>query len=176
MRRILSLLTLATASVFFAIGAKAAGITTVSLAWNPSPSQDIAGYEIYYGTSSGNYTAAVPAPNTATNVTIRGLATGTTYYFAATSYDSFGNESDYSPEVSSVAGGTGQLGLIVTSLSGSQYVVQDSADMVNWETLKIDMQSNGPPYNFVEYLNNGSIRVNVSVTPAPPHAQHPPVR
>ena len=104
MRRILTLLAFV-GSLSFAIGEKAEGSSNVSLAWNPSPSQNVAGYEVYYGTSSGNYYTAVPV-STVTNVTIRGLTTGTTYYFAAVSYNSAGTESAYSPEVSGVAGAT----------------------------------------------------------------------
>jgi hypothetical protein len=159
MRGILTLFTLA-GSLLFALGAKAQGITSVTLAWNPSTSTNIAGYDIYYGTSSGNYISAVPVAANATNVTIRGLASGTTYYFAATSFDNSGNVSTYSPEVSAMAGATlptaatmtslinsqGQFGFTVSGNAGSQYIVQASTDLVNWVTL----QTNLSPFNFVD--------------------------
>ncbi|HZF01296.1 MAG TPA: fibronectin type III domain-containing protein, partial [Methylomirabilota bacterium] len=113
MRVILSLLIVA-GSLFFAAGTQAVTSSSVTLAWDPSPSQNVAGYKIYYGTSSGSYITAVPVANL-TNVTIRGLNGGTTYYFAATSYDSTGAESDFSPEISDNVGAT-----VITGQPSSQ--------------------------------------------------------
>ncbi len=55
------------------------------------------GYNIYYGTMSGDYTNEVSVED-ATNATISGLEPGVTYYFVATSVDQYGNESGYSNE------------------------------------------------------------------------------
>ena len=70
----------------------------VTLAWNPNTEKDLAGYKIYYGTSSGNYDASVDVGNW-TSCTIAELEEGQTYYFGATAYDFDGNESDFSSEV-----------------------------------------------------------------------------
>jgi hypothetical protein len=70
---------------------------SVVLTWSPSTDPDVVGYKIYSGTVSQNYTNVVVVGN-ATNATISGLAYGTTYYFAATTYDDSGNESPYSNE------------------------------------------------------------------------------
>ena len=72
--------------------------SSVTLAWNQSPGTNIAGYKIYFGTGSHTYTNTVNVGNV-TNVMITALATDTTYYFAATAYDTSGLESDYSTEV-----------------------------------------------------------------------------
>ena len=80
---------------------------SATLSWVPpttnvdeTPLTDLAGYKIYYGTSSGNYTEVVDTNDSlSTEYTLGNLAPGT-YYFAATAYDTFGNESDYSNEVS----------------------------------------------------------------------------
>jgi hypothetical protein len=69
----------------------------VQLAWDPSES-DVAGYKVYYGSSSQNYSNAVDAGN-ASNYILTGLADGELYYFATTAYDSSGNESGYSNEI-----------------------------------------------------------------------------
>ena len=70
---------------------------SVMLAWNPSISTNVVGYKIYCGVACGTYNNAVFVANT-TNGTISGLVEGTTYYFAATSVDTFGNESPFSVE------------------------------------------------------------------------------
>ena len=61
---------------------------------------DLAGYKVYYGTASGSYTTTIDAGNV-TTYTVGNLFSGT-YYFAATAYDTSGNESSYSNEVSKI--------------------------------------------------------------------------
>lgn len=73
--------------------------SSITLAWNPSSGTNIAGYRIHYGGSSHSYTNMVSAA-ASTTATVSGLKDGTTYYFAATAYDSSGLESDYSNEAS----------------------------------------------------------------------------
>ena len=70
----------------------------VSLAWNAS-SGPVSGYKVYYGTASGNYASNLNVGNT-TTATVASLADGSTYYFAVKAYDSTGNESGFSNEVS----------------------------------------------------------------------------
>ena len=72
---------------------------TVTLAWQPSADPTVVGYNIFQGTTSGVYTRKLDAGN-GTNITISGLAAGTTYYFAATTYDRKGMVSPFSNEVS----------------------------------------------------------------------------
>src|SRR5439155_19080697 len=83
--------------IAFALAIQAA--RAVTLAWNPSPGANIAGYRVYYGAASRSYNNVVNAGNS-TNVTINNLTAGVTYFFAATSYDTSGLESDYSTEIS----------------------------------------------------------------------------
>jgi hypothetical protein len=71
---------------------------SVNLAWDPNTEPELAGYKIYWGTSSGNYTSSKDVGKT-TTTTIDGVEEGTTYYFAATAYDSQGDESKYSNQV-----------------------------------------------------------------------------
>jgi hypothetical protein len=70
---------------------------SIPLAWNPSADASVAGYKIYYGSVSGNYTNSVDVGNV-TNAVIGGLVAGTTYFFAATSYNTNGVESGFSAE------------------------------------------------------------------------------
>ncbi|MFC1889575.1 MopE-related protein [Thermodesulfobacteriota bacterium] len=71
----------------------------VPLAWDSNTEPDLAGYRIYYGTSSGDYDFSVDLGN-CTGCSISDLEDGRTYYFAATAYDEYGNESGFSDEVS----------------------------------------------------------------------------
>src|ERR1700761_1879277 len=80
---------------------------SVKISWVADGSSQVAGYKIYQGTTSHNYTKSVKVSKTSTSTTITGLTTGTTYYFAATSYDSAGNQSAYSDEIVFTAGGGG---------------------------------------------------------------------
>src|SRR5213594_2938347 len=71
----------------------------VTLAWDPNTEPDIAGYKVYYGTSSGSYQFSVDVGNL-TSYTLSGLLDGRIYYFAATAYNSSLGESGFSDEVS----------------------------------------------------------------------------
>lgn len=75
----------------------------VSLAWDPSPSQGIVGYKVYFGNASGIYDGFKTTPNQ-TTYTVTDLAAGT-YYFAVSALDAAGNESGYSNEVSAAVPG-----------------------------------------------------------------------
>jgi hypothetical protein len=86
-------------SLLFCSSALAAHI---DLAWNSNSEPDLAGYVVYYGTSSNAYTTAVDTGK-GTSVRITGLAEDTEYFFALTAYNIYGVESDFSAEVSGYA-------------------------------------------------------------------------
>jgi hypothetical protein len=76
----------------------------LTLAWDPITAQEVTGYRIYYGPSSGFYTHSIDVgtgafDGTEVSYTVTGLPDGL-YYFVATAYDSRGIESAYSNEVS----------------------------------------------------------------------------
>ena len=64
-----------------------------------TPLTDLQGFRIYYGTSSRNYSHSIDVGNV-TIYTANNATDGVIYYVAVTAYDSLGNESDYSNEVS----------------------------------------------------------------------------
>jgi hypothetical protein len=70
----------------------------VTLAWDPVAASDLAGYKLYYGYASGNYSASIDVGNT-TTAAFSGFDQPGMYYFAVTAYDTAGNESDFSNEV-----------------------------------------------------------------------------
>lgn len=81
----------------------------VTLEWDMSPGA-LAGYRIYYGLESGKYlqpkgagidTHLTEDPSKP-KFTIKNLTSGKTYFFAVTTYDASGLESDFSGEVSKI--------------------------------------------------------------------------
>lgn len=77
----------------------------VTLAWDANTSPGIAGYKVYYGPSSGSYTSIIDVGNN-TTYTVSNLQNGATYYFAVTVYDTSGDQSGYSNQVSNTASAT----------------------------------------------------------------------
>jgi Fibronectin type III domain len=67
--------------------------TNLSFAWNPSPSTNVVGYIIQYGTVSGIYPYHVIV-GTNTKAVVTGLAPGQTYYFAVTAYTAVAQSTD----------------------------------------------------------------------------------
>jgi hypothetical protein len=89
---------------FLLVGfAKAQGRLSVTLAWDPSRMPGIAGYYLYYGTSSGNYPQFINVGR-ATSGTVSNLAAGQTYYFVVAAYNSAGIQSVSSNQVSFTTG------------------------------------------------------------------------
>ena len=78
---------------------ESATTNSATLSWDPNSEANLAGYHVYQGTTSGSYGLAVDAGNT-TIYTAQNLQAGLTYYWATTAYDSSGNESPPSNEVS----------------------------------------------------------------------------
>ena len=88
-------------------------LTNAKLAWDApttnedgTPLTDLAGYKLYYGPSSGNYTGSIDVEDTTSveiatiiDVIYEALPTTDTVCFTVTAYDTLGNESDYSNEV-----------------------------------------------------------------------------
>lgn len=91
----------------FSITVNAVALGSATLSWVP-PTQnddgstltDLAGYRIYWGTSSGNYSDSVTIANPGiSSYVIDNLSPGT-YFFVATAYNSTGAQSDFSNEAS----------------------------------------------------------------------------
>lgn len=74
-------------------------VPRVQLGWNPVLQDIVAGYRLYWGAGSRQYTnlAEIAGRDTGT-AWITNLAWSATYYFAATSYTTNGLESDFSNE------------------------------------------------------------------------------
>ena len=75
--------------------------SSATLTWAPSTDSNLAGYKIYRSTTSGVYgTALATVPAGTVTYQETGLSANTTYFFVITAYDSAGNESLFSNEVS----------------------------------------------------------------------------
>jgi len=82
------------------------GTGTAILAWKAPAKNvdgtdliDLKGFKVYYGVTSNIYTYYNDVGNVG-SYQVAGLVQGLTYYFTVTAYDSSGNESDYSNELS----------------------------------------------------------------------------
>ncbi len=97
----------------------------VILSWVPpqtnsdgSPLTDLAGYNVYYGATPGSYSDNIDVGNV-TTYQVGNLTEGLTYYFTVTAYDTSGNESALSEEVS--------VTIATTPLPEPEITVTDSA-------------------------------------------------
>ena len=97
-----------------------------TLAWDPS-SSSASGYRVYYGTASGNYTSNVNVGN-ATTSTVSNLTDDSTYYFSVKAYDSEGNESGFSNEVSQTTVAVPVASFSADKTSGTAPVTVNLAD------------------------------------------------
>lgn len=81
--------------------------TTATIRWLPNTEPDWAGNRIYAGRASGVYDESLTktvlaTPGAALQVTFTGLQDGVPWFFAVTAFDSSGNESEFSDEVSKI--------------------------------------------------------------------------
>jgi hypothetical protein len=122
------------------IGLDHATAASVSLGWTPSSDTNVVGYNIYYGTASGNYTNKTAVGDVAT-VTISNLICGTTYYFAATDFNVNGNESGFSGEVTFIVPGV--LALSSGASPGVPMVIKFPVAPTHWYEVQasVDLQS-----------------------------------
>ena len=95
----LAVLTILSTSFVYSLGS-APGVMAgqVTVAWDADSSSGVAGYKVYWGTVSRNYSWYADTA-AQTNYTVPSLTPGATYYIAATAYDGSRNESGFSNEV-----------------------------------------------------------------------------
>ena len=145
-------------SIVFAAGGNCAQVT---LAWDRNTEPDLAGYKIYYGTGSRVYNWFIDVGNVTTH-TVTGLTDGSTYYFAATAYDTSNVESTYSTEIiyngctfsiSPITASFGQQGgtgsVQVSTQAGCRWTASSGA---SWLTINAGSQGTG----------NGTVSYSVS--------------
>ena len=72
---------------------------SASLSWTANTEPDLAGYKVHIGTQPGIYNPPISL-GTATTYTATNLTSGKTYYFCVSAFDSAGNDSPCSAEIS----------------------------------------------------------------------------
>ena len=115
------------AALAVVLGAKTAlAQSSVTLAWNTDTDPTVVGYNLDYGTSSGNLTQTEDVGNT-TTTTVSGLTAGTTYYFAVTAYNAAGVNSVNSNVVvyTPVSSGVSTWSLFSASSSPGNVTIAD---------------------------------------------------
>jgi Viral BACON domain len=89
-----------TQTVTVVLTLNAPATSSATLTWTANTESDLAGYKVYRATASGGYGAPIATlQGNITSYIASGLQSGTTYFFVITTYDTFGNESPYSNEV-----------------------------------------------------------------------------
>ena len=90
---------------------------TVIVQWHPNKESDLKGYNVHYGTTSRVYSYSSNV-GLATSHNISNLQSGREYFFAVTAYDTAGNESRFSEEVSIYLSEDGEI----INLQGSENI------------------------------------------------------
>jgi Bacterial Ig domain/Fibronectin type III domain len=144
-------------SLILLVGAFGSYAQSVTIAWNPV--NGIVGYKVYQGATSRVYTNSINVGNT-NQATVSGLATGRTYYFAATAYNSMGIESDYSSEITYTVPASATPVITLTSpTNGATYSAPATIH------LAANVIPNGHTITKVQFLSNGTLANEVTVAP-----------
>ena len=85
--------------VFLTLSQPTTAAGSASLSWTADTDPDLAGYKVYIGIQSGVYNPPISVGTTPA-YTATNLTSGKTYYFCVSAFDSAGNESPCSSEVS----------------------------------------------------------------------------
>ncbi|NKE71371.1 fibronectin type III domain-containing protein [Candidatus Manganitrophus noduliformans] len=101
-----------------------------TLTWSANAESDLAGYRVYFGTASRTYGPSINVGKT-TSYTLTGLA-NQTYFFAVTAYDTAGNESSFSAEVTKTLTTPDTLAPVISSINAGS--VTGNSAVITWGT------------------------------------------
>ena len=135
----------------------------LTLEWDPSPSPDVIGNHLYFGTTSGDYTDDI-AIGDVTSVDVPDLSYDVTYYFVVTAVGVNGQESAYSNEFSYVrnlpplpiaiiqiqAVADGQFMLTVPGTAGHTYDIEATEDFNTWTVIGTETIWWGDSFTFTD--------------------------
>ena len=129
-----------------------ADAASVTLAWDYNQEDDLAGYRLHYGNSSGNYSEVIDVGNN-NRYTVGGLSAGVAYYFAVTAYDSQGSESGYSTELAYTPG---VITHTITALAGDNgRITPGGLVTVNQGTNKTFSMNSDPNFQILNVKVDG---------------------
>jgi hypothetical protein len=124
--------------------------TIPTLEWDPNPEPTIAGYIVYIGSSSRNYSQVIDV-GLHTSFPLTNLTAGITAFLAVTAYDvdrlesPFSDEIFYTPPVNGITAMTlpcrlaladGSKWIEVVGLPGQQCRIAASSDLEKWEEVQ----------------------------------------
>lgn len=126
---------------------------TLTATWDANTESDLAGYKVYYGPGTKNYTTIKDVGNQTVFVADN-LPSGEEYFFAVSAYDRFGNESELSTEVSAVVPDS-------SLMAEAEYMNGDV--QLTWDTIysadSYDIYKSSDPYQYtnkVQTVNENS--------------------
>ena len=166
---ILSIILLLSTSICYAI-------TSVTLAWDANTDPAVAGYKLYYGLSSRNYSAPVDVGKV-TQYTLNDVPEGVNLYYAVTAYDANKNESAYSIELpcftlvpSATVNGTivPSKAVVVSNVTDRTFTITPAAGYTI-KDVKVDSISKGSVkmYEFTNNTTNHTISATFEVINPP---------
>jgi len=135
----------------------------VTLAWDPSPDENVDHYVVYWGTESGNYTQNSPPINDATSYTVASLEEGVDYYFAAKAVGGAGLESDFSNEAAIPRIDSPEDAFFINGEDAAGYPIRGTAAAF----AAVEIFLSGSPLATINASENGRWSVNADFTSAP---------
>ena len=153
--------------VFVLLPISSFAVGNLSLAWDPSPDGSVVSYKVYYGTASGVYNNSIATSGT--TMTVSNLVEGVTYYFAATSLDGDGLESDFSSEVSGAII-VPNLAPTLNALSNISVNEDASAQIVNLSGISSGSASESQTLTVTATSSNTGLIPNPTVNYTSPNA------
>ncbi len=142
---------------------------SVSLAWDPSPDVSVVGYKVHYGVAPGTYTNSAAVGNV-TNATLTGLVNGTTYYFAASSIDGSGFESDFSNETTATVPFAANQPPTLAVISSVTITEDATAQTVNLSGITVGGTNESQTLTVTASSSNTGLIPNPTVTYTSPNA------
>ena len=131
----------------------------ITLGWSVSSDASVTSYNIYYGTSSGNYTNKISVGNV-THTTIDNLNPDILYYFVTTSVAIGGVESQFSNEtsgypyelkVTGIKNINGYMNISFNSLANHFYTIEASTNLTTWVSIyNTEIQTDKSTINFID--------------------------
>jgi hypothetical protein len=130
----------------------AVSASSLLVSWKGNTESDLAGYKLYCGTEPGRYGSPITLGKV-TNCQLSAVTAGKTYYIALTAYDTSGNESSFSTEVSAYIPAS-QAAAVITLISPTSGAVLSSTPKFSWsgsgfDSYKLYASPGGKSYSLI---------------------------